>query len=467
MKQSTVVTMLRAFVLAVVLAVAGFERNAYAQDGDAYEPGEVVVKLSQASDLAEMATAYGLAPEPLAQFGSRPIYRLRIVDGSLPPAKAEALAGDSRVLYAEPNFVQQTPEGKQRVSWARGGTGDDYATQWAGDYLGLPAAHTVARGAGVTVAVLDTGIDDQHPAFAGRLLPGFDFVDMDSDPREVGIEGTDPVFGHGTHVAGLVALAAPDARILPVRVLDRDGAGNIWVLAEALAYAVNPDGDPATDDGAHVINLSLSTQRRTNLIEEVARDVICADDDDGDDDDNGIDGEHMLAELDDDDCLAFPGRTTVVVAAAGNSASSTPEYPAAEAIPGLLAVGAIASDGSLATFSNHGAWVSVVAPGDAIVSSVPAAGYGTWSGTSMATPLVAGQAALIRSADATLSAPLVAARIQDTAAPGSAGEPRRTDAAASLGLPPTDRSPAPGGDDNPAPSPDESTFSLFLPSITR
>lgn len=465
MKHSTVVTVLRAFVLAVAFAATGFERIAYAQDNDAYEPGEVVVKLSQASDLAEVATTYGLASEPLAQFGSRPIYRLRIVDGSLPPAKAEALAGDSRVLYAEPNFVQQAPEGQQRVSWARGDTGADYATQWAGDYLGLPAAHTIVRGAGVTVAVLDTGIDDQHPAFAGRLLPGFDFVDMDGDPGEVGIEGTDPVFGHGTHVAGLVALAAPDAKILPVRVLDRDGAGNIWVLAEALAYAVNPDGDPATDDGAHVINLSLSTQRRTNLIGEIARDVICADDDDGGDD--GTDGVQTFAELDDDDCLAFPGRTTVVVAAAGNSASSTPEYPAAEAIPGLLAVGAIASDGSLATFSNHGAWVSVVAPGDAIVSSVPAAGYGTWSGTSMATPLVAGQAALIRSADATLRAPLVAARIQDSAAPGSAGEPRRADAAASLGLPPTDRSPAPGGDDNPAPSPDESAFALFLPSITR
>ena len=186
----------------------------------------------------------------------------------------------------------------------------DYATQWAGDYLGLPAAHTIARGAGVRVAVLDTGIDPLHPAFAGRLLDGYDFVDMDNDPSEVGVAGTDPIFGHGTHVAGLVVLAAPDALILPVRVLDRDGAGNIWVLAEALAYAVNPDGDPSTDDGVDVINLSLSTQRRTRLIEEIARDVICNDDDD-DDGEDGDGAAHPLANLDDDGCLAFPGLSLI------------------------------------------------------------------------------------------------------------------------------------------------------------
>lgn len=471
MENSTAVKVIRAFVLALLLAVSGSERNAQAQESDAYEPGEIVVKLVQAGDLADVAAAFGLAPEPLAQFGARPIYRLRILDGVLPPDKAEALANDSRVLYAEPNFVQQAPEGQQRVSWARGGTSTDYATQWAGDYMGLAAAHTVARGAGVRVAVLDTGIDPLHPAFAGRLLAGYDFVDMDNDPSEAGTAGADPIFGHGTHVAGLVALAAPDALILPVRVLDRDGAGNIWVLAEALAYAVDPDGDPTTDDGVDVINLSLSTQRRTRLIEEIARDVICADDDDDDDaDDAGDAGDgtaQALADLDDDDCLAYPGRTTVVVAAAGNRASTTPEYPAAEAIPGLLAVAANSADGSLAAFSNHGVWVSVTAPGDAIVSSVPDASYGTWSGTSMAAPLIAGQAALLRSAEAALSAPQIAARIQATAAPGPAGEPPRADAAAALGLPPTVRPPLADDETDPAPVPDAPAFSIFLPSITR
>ena len=63
-------------------------------------------------------------------------------------------------------------------------------------------------------------------------------------------------FGHGTHVAGLVALTAPDAKIVPYRVLDENGEGNVWVLAEALLRAIDPDGNPAKDDGAHVINIS-------------------------------------------------------------------------------------------------------------------------------------------------------------------------------------------------------------------
>lgn len=108
------------------------------------------------------------------------------------------------------------------------------------------AERAVERGAygqsraGVTVAVLDTGVDPNHPAFAGRLALGFDFVDFDADPREEGVAGVHAGYGHGTHVTGLIALVAPDAKIMPVRVLDQDGVGNIWVLAEGLLYASIP-----------------------------------------------------------------------------------------------------------------------------------------------------------------------------------------------------------------------------------
>ncbi len=448
-------------VVALMLAlILGFdERLTKAQEPDEYEPGEVVVKLLQHGDLPGVATDFGLAPTPLDQFGARPIYRLRILDGTPPPDKAAALLTDSRVLYAEPNYIQQTPEGQQRVSWARGGDVGDYAGQWAGDFIGLPAAHTVTRGAGVIVAVLDTGIDRNHPVLAGRVLPGYDFVDMDDDPSEVGEHDVDITYGHGTHVAGLVALAAPDAQILPVRVLDRDGVGNLWVLAEALAYAVNPDGDISTPDGAHVINLSLSTRRQTNLLAEIVDDVIC----EADDDDNV---RRAVRDDDDDDCLASPGRGAVVIAAAGNRASTTPEYPAAETQPGLLAVTANTEADTLADFANFGAWVQVAAPGDRILSSVPGGAYGAWSGTSMAAPLVAGQAALVRSSAPLWSAAQVSDRIRTTAH-GPLGEPPRIDVAASLGLAPTTR-PLPdgdpgGGDNNPAPE----THRLYLPAIRR
>lgn len=443
-------------VIAAALGSAGFGR-ASAQELPEYEPDEVVVKLVQTGDLESVAAGFQLALPPLDQFGERPIYRLAILDGATPPEKAEELLGDSRVLYAEPNYFQQTPEGQQRISWARGGSAGEYVAQWAGAYLGLPAAHTVTRGEGVVVAVLDTGIDRTHPALAGRVLTGYDFVDMDADPAEVGISGADITYGHGTHVAGLVALAAPDVQILPVRVLDRDGSGKLWVLAEALAYAVNPDGDLDTPDGAQVINLSISTLRRTALLNEIVRDVICADDDDDidDDDDDDDNGDNDRRRGDDDDaCLAGAGRGAVVVAAAGNRGSSTPEYPAAEGLAGLLAVAAHTENGGLADFSNRGAWVHVAAPGDRILSSVPAGEYGVWSGTSMATPLVAGQAALVRAANPLSGTVEIAVHMQRTASPAAAGEgPPQVDAAAALGLRATER-PAWGGE-------------VFLPKVMR
>jgi subtilisin family serine protease len=411
--------------LALALGIAGaVTAPALAGDESGYLPGEVIVKLVQAADLAGVAADHALDPAPLDQFGTRPIFRLAILDGADPLDRAAELVGDARVTYAEPNFAAQAPEGRQRTPWAIGGDSGGYAAQWAPGTIRLPEAHAVTRGAGITVAVLDTGVDAAHPALSGRLLPGYDFVDMDADPSEVGVYGQDPAFGHGTHVSGLVALAAPEAVILPLRVLDRDGVGNIWVLAEALAYAVDPDGDPLTDDGADVINLSLSTTRRTDLLEDIVAEVTCDDDDDDDE----------ARWVEDDDCLANGGRGVVVVAAAGNSGASLPEYPAAEALAGLLAVAASTPGDTLASFSNYGDWVQVAAPGEAIISSVPGGGYGTWSGTSMAAPFVAGQAALVQAANPLLTAAQVVQQMTATAVEMDGPVPLRIDAAAALGL---------------------------------
>ncbi|HXQ69305.1 MAG TPA: S8 family serine peptidase, partial [Pyrinomonadaceae bacterium] len=253
-----------------------------------------------------------------------------------------------------------------------------YTVQWAPQTLRLAQAHAINRGLGadgqpVRVAVLDTGVDVSHPALAGRLLPGFDFVDMDTDPSEVGSLNIGP-YGHGTHVAGLIALAAPGAKIIPIRVLDERGLGNTWVLSEALAFAVDPDGNPTTRDGADVINLSLSTLRRTGMLKQVLEGAC--------DDDGGVD---------------FPvGKPNlVIVAAAGNGGDTTEQYPAAENVHGLIAVAASTSKDRLATFSTRGSWIAVAAPGQGITSTIPGGKYGVWSGTSMAAPLVAAEAALI------------------------------------------------------------------------
>ena len=407
-------------LIVLLLSSAAPYRQALAEGSNDYVPGEIVLKLPSSADLTDIASDYALDLVPLDQFGSRPIYRMRILDDASPPTRAAQLAADPRVLYAEPNFIGRAPEGRAKLSWPKGVEGGNYQGQWAAGMIRLPEAHTVTRGAGMTVAVLDTGVDFSHPALAGRLVGGYDFVDMDADPSEVGIPGENLTYGHGTHIAGLIAMVAPEAKIVPIRVLDPEGAGDVWVLAEALAYAIDPDGDPDTADGADVINLSLSTTHQTALLAEIVGAVTCERDDD---------------QGEDDDCLVGTNqRGAVVVAAAGNSGSDIPEYPAAEGVPGSLAVGASTRTDTLASFSNHGSWVHIAAPGEEILSSMPG-GYAIWSGTSMATPLAAGGAALVLAANPDFSTVDVVSHMVSKSEGINAPVPKRLDVAAALGIP--------------------------------
>lgn len=421
---------------------------------DEYPGDEIVLKLANATDLAAVAGAYGLDPVFLDQFGSRPIYRLRILDGTTPLNKAAALTSDAagRVLYAEPNFNAVAPE-VSGISWASGipwaggiswASGDPNGSgegNWYRNRIRLPEAHSLSRGAGITVAVLDTGVDRAHPALAGKLVSGFDFVDFDNDPSEVGTRATHPLYGHGTHVTGLVAASAPESKIVPIRVLDTNGVGNIWVLAEALLYAANldPDGNPATDDQVRVINMSIATRRPTALLNDVIGDITCGFSDDGDDDDESG-GSGTIPVTNRAECLTEGRGGIVVVASAGNRGSTIAEYPAAESINigGALAVAASNRQDRRAAFSNWGSWVEIAAPGDVIISSVPGGGYGVWGGTSMASPLVAGQAALIRSyhRQRQLTATQVVNHIISSSAMVGGQVPFRVDAAASLSTSP-------------------------------
>ena len=123
--------------------------------------------------------------------------------------------------------------------------------QWGLDVVESDPAHRVTRGGGATVAVIDSGVRANHPDLGGRLLPGHDFVDDDGTPQDGD--------GHGTHVSGIVAAnadngvgvssVAPAAMVLPVRVLDDQGAGSVGDVAKGIDFAVS--------DGADVINLSL------------------------------------------------------------------------------------------------------------------------------------------------------------------------------------------------------------------
>ena len=382
--------------------------------GEEFVPAEVVIKLGRTADLPAVAAQYSLDPTPLDQFGSRPIYRLHITDNASVQDRVNELSGDSRILFVEPNFIATPPEGGG-IIWSVGGDEGTFVSQWAPQKIELSLAHQVNRGTGpygpIKVAVLDTGVDTNHVALAGHLLPGWDFVDDDSDPSEVGDQQTGP-YGHGTHVAGLIALVAPEAKIIPIRVLDAHGVGNTWVLAEALAYAVDPDGDPTTADGADVINLSLVTLRETKLI-----------------------GNLLAKACGSNTSSDFPisvNPNLVVVAAAGNTGDTTKEYPAAENVDGLIAVAASTVDDTLASFSSRGSWVQVAAPGEKIVSTVPGNQYATWSGTSMAAPLVAGEAALVRATFPSLSNKDLARHVQRMSVGLNGDVPYRIDAGIAL-----------------------------------
>ena len=392
--------------LALPAAAAGPKVRGGGSNGDPELPGEILLKLRSGDALQPLLARYPLTLE--GRFGARPIFRLKTIGNTDPRDLLGALSAEPDVMIAETNAQHSSPEARANMPWAIGNP-DTFQLQWAPRVMRLTSAQRLSTGAGVRVAVLDTGIDPTHPLFAGRLLPGFDFVDFDNDPTETS-SGSGNSRGHGTHVAGLVALVAPQAQIMPVRVLDNDGVGNAWVLAEALLWAVDPDGNPATDDGAHVINLSLGSLSRTRIMAAIGAILTCKPQIPDDPIEDRSDPGYAA-----DAARCASGKGAVVVAAAGNDGSQqVNEYPASEGAYGLLAVGASHWQQTLASFSNSGSWIEIAAPGVGITSSMPGGNWASWSGTSMAAPLVSGVAALLRAREPQLTPKDVIVRLKNT-----------------------------------------------------
>ncbi|GIJ28225.1 hypothetical protein Vqi01_33870 [Micromonospora qiuiae] len=253
--------------------------------------------------------------------------------------------------------------------------------QWQLDKLGAEIAWRTSTGRGVTVAVIDSGVDGSHPDLVGRVLPGLDLVSPD------GTAEPDPV-GHGTTVAGLIAGRnddrqgvvglAPEARILPVRVLDEENRyDDALIVAKGVRWAV--------DNGARVINLSLG---------------------------GSGDSAALAAAID----YAF-ARDVVVVACTGNLATSPDAkvwYPARE--PGVVAVSGLErNSNNLWSGAITGRATVLTAPASGLVGARPPSGYWRVQGTSFAAPLVAATAALIRSRFPQMSAGDVVNRLLVTA----------------------------------------------------
>jgi serine protease len=294
--------------------------------------------------------ASALAAADAVQVGSVP--RLRVVVVHVAPAHRSAalraLRRSRAVRYAEPL--------RRLQALADVAPDPGRSQQWGLDAVGVDAAWTVTRGAGVVVAVVDTGVAPA-PDLAGRLLPGWNVIARSDDA------GDDN--GHGTHVAGTVAEVAgnglaesgvaPDASILPVKVLDSTGAGSDADVAAGIVWAA--------DHGARIVNLSLGgSQSSTVLAEGVSY---------------------------------ARSKGVLIVAAAGNDGGAV-GVPAR--LSGVIAVGAVDSNRVRAPFSAGGRALDLVAPGVGVLQQTldGVGGYAdrSWSGTSMASPHVAGVAAL-------------------------------------------------------------------------
>ncbi|MEO7112172.1 MAG: S8 family peptidase, partial [Polyangiaceae bacterium] len=327
--------------------------------------GEILVDMkddTSAADIAAVESTYGIKLRPNSPRSSAlGKYEVTDVDPSDEAALIAQLSKDVHVQHAEPmeifsaSFVPNDPLYD--------------AKQWHLKRVGAERAWDYACGQGVTVAVVDTGVAcyDKGPFSKGSDLSGtrcgggYNFVD-DSD------EAVDDQ-GHGTHVAGTIAQTTNNdkgvaglafcAKLMPVKVLNKYGWGTLANVAEGIRYAA--------DNGASVINLSLGGASPSKVLEEAV--------------------DHAIS------------KGVIVVAAAGNSGKSV-GFPAA--YDGVIAVSASDSNDKIAWFSSRGPQVAIAAPGVGVTQQTICEGgknkcelFGTFNGTSMASPHVAGAAAMV------------------------------------------------------------------------
>lgn len=338
---------------AVLIVLVAFPADALAAPPGGVPPGqtayaadEIVVGFKPGTTLPQMALVHrqagGYARHTIPALGAQVV---GIPAGTVGNS-IKRYASHPLVAYAEPNYIAE----------ALGEPDDTYLDeQWGLEKVQAATAWDTTTGStGVTIAILDTGVDTDHPDLRDKIV---DSINFSASPT------ADDVYGHGTHVAGIAAADTNNtmgvaglgyqSSIMNVKVLRDNGSGYHSWIADGIVWA--------TDSGANVINLSLGGGESSQLLEDAVN-------------------------------YAWK-KGVVVVAAAGNHGNSYPVYPAAYA--NCMAVAATDQNDDRPSWSAYGDWVAVAAPGTGIYSTIPDDGYAYKAGTSMASPHVAGLAALV------------------------------------------------------------------------
>jgi hypothetical protein len=322
---------------------------------------EILIELEPGVPIGTIESRYSVTA--LDNIPEWNLWRLRTAPGADVDEIIDVMKSDNQIDECEPHRHFESPEGVQRT------IADLDVTANSDTFLNQPSAATIHAapaqakytGDGVIVAIIDTASSLRHPDTTANMMDGgFDLVDgnptADVEPNGLDDDGDgmiDESDQHATYAAGLVRLAAPNARILPIRVLEEDGKGSVFSIAKGILTAIR--------GGARVINLSLGMTHDSKPIERAIEDA----------EDAGI----------------------VVVAAAGNRGTGCVDFPAYR--PEALAVAAVDDSLVKTDFSSYGAEVDLSAPGADLLSTYEEGDYAIWSGTSFSTPLVAGGAALL------------------------------------------------------------------------
>ena len=346
------------FVITVAVTLAlGFAAGGltWAGNGNKFVPGELLIQAKAGvskGKIDKLLKSHGAGTA--GEIENIKIRKIKVPAHALEKVK-QALAKNPNISFVEKNYIAEAgfePNDYQ------------YPSQWHLPKISAPGGWDMDTGSEtVPIAIIDSGVDPTHPDLSDKIIAGYNFLEGNTDTHDVR--------GHGTAVAGAaaamsnnftgVAGVAWDNPIMPLVVLNADDWASYYDIARAITFAA--------DRGVRIMNISIGGSSSSSTLQNAVN-------------------------------YAW-NKGAVIFACAQNYSTSTPYYPAACA--NVVAVSATTSSDTRASFSNYGDWVDISAPGASILTTNRGGGYGSWNGTSFSSPIAAGVAALILSANPSLT----------------------------------------------------------------